>query len=139
MKLFCVPSYICAKKHSVLPLPLCIIPAFCLSRHVYCVIVIVIVIVLSSCGIFVQALEPASLAVQQLVRAAVLDELTLVHDYDLVEVEDGVELVRDGDEGVVGESGAKEALDVGVACSIETKALLLVLSIEQGMCGELTC
>ena len=72
-------------------------------------------------------------------RAAVLDELTLVHDYDLVEVEDGVELVRDGDEGVVGESGAKEALDVGVACSIETKALLLVLSIEQGMCGELTC
>ena len=54
-------------------------------------------------------------------RAAVLDELALVHDDDLVKIEDGVELVRDSDEGVVWEAGAKKALDMGVACSIETK------------------
>jgi len=55
------------------------------------------------------------------VRAAVLDELALVHDDDLVEVEDGVEFVRDGNECVVWEAGAKKALNMGVACSIETK------------------
>ena len=94
----------------------------CLSRHgVYRVIVIVVLYVSSSCGILVEALEPASLAVQQLVRAAVLDELALVHDDNLVEVEYGVEFVRDGNEGVVWEAGAKKALDMGVACSIETK------------------
>ena len=60
-------------------------------------------------------------------RTTVLNELTLVHDDDLVEVEYCIELVGDGDEGVMWESGAKEALDMGVACSIETESSLLAI------------
>jgi hypothetical protein len=59
------------------------------------------------------------------VRAAILDELAFVHDDDLVKVEDCVQLVSDGNESVVWESGAKEALDVGVASSIKTEKLLV--------------
>jgi hypothetical protein len=69
------------------------------------------------------------LAVQQLVRAAIFDKLALIHDYDFVKVQDGVELVRDSDEGVVWESGAEEALDMGIACSIKTRAVLLASGI----------
>jgi hypothetical protein len=63
------------------------------------------------------------------VRTTVLNELTLVHDDDLVEVEYCIELVGDGDEGVMWESGAEEALDMGVTCSIETKRSLLAIDL----------
>lgn len=62
-------------------------------------------------------------------RTTVLNELTLVHDDDLVEVEYCIELVGDSDEGVMWESGAEEALDMGVTCSIETKRSLLVIDL----------
>jgi hypothetical protein len=60
-------------------------------------------------------------------RTTVLDELSLIHDDDLVKVKDCIELVGYGDEGVVCESGAKEALDMGVARSVETRGLSLVI------------
>jgi hypothetical protein len=68
----------------------------------------------------IQTLEPTSLALEQLVRATVFYQLAFVHDDDFVEVEDGVEFVGDGYEGVVWEFGAQEALDVGVCCCVET-------------------
>jgi hypothetical protein len=37
--------------------------------------------------------------------------------------------VGDGDEGVMWESGAEEALDMGVTCSIETKRSLLAIDL----------
>ena len=62
-------------------------------------------------------------------RTTVLHELTLVHDDDLVKVKYCVEFVGDGDKGMVWEPGTKEALDMGVTCSIETKRSLLVIDL----------
>jgi hypothetical protein len=64
--------------------------------------------------ILIQGFEPAALRLEQLVRLADLNQLALLHDDDLVEVEDGVELVRDGDDGVGCEARAEQALDVGI-------------------------
>lgn len=50
--------------------------------------------------VLIQALEPAALLFHKLVRLAVLHERALVHDDDFVEVEDSIEFVRDGDDGV---------------------------------------
>jgi hypothetical protein len=63
-------------------------------------VVIGIVHALSSRAVLIQRLEPAVLYFEERVRLAVLDESTVVHDDDFVEVEDCVELVRDCDDGV---------------------------------------
>ena len=60
-------------------------------------------------------------------RTTVLHELTLVHDDDLVKVKYCVEFVGDGDKGMVWEPGTKEALDMGVACSVKTEEWLLAI------------
>ena len=53
-------------------------------------------------------------------RRPVLDKLALVHHNDFVEVEDGVELVRNSDERVVREFVAEQLLDVRVCGVVET-------------------
>lgn len=70
-------------------------------------------------AILIQRLEPTALALEKLIRLAVLDELALLHDDHLVEVKDGVELVGDGDDGVGGEAGAEHFLDVCVGGGVE--------------------
>lgn len=84
---------------------------------------------LSTCStmthILIQALEPATLLLQQLIWLTVLDETTLVHDDDFVEVEDGFELMCDSDDGVGWEFLAQESLDLGVGLGVETVSSLV--------------
>ncbi len=47
-------------------------------------------------------------------RAVILDQRAVVEDGDLVEIDDGLEFVRHGDDGVLGEFLADDALDEGV-------------------------
>lgn len=62
----------------------------------------------------VQLAEARVLAREQGVRAVELAQLPVVQHGDLVEVDDGLELVRHGDDGVPGELLADDALDEGV-------------------------
>jgi hypothetical protein len=50
---------------------------------------------------------------EKTVRLPILHKLTLVHDNDLVEIKDSVELVGDGDDGMRCESGTEQSLDNG--------------------------
>lgn len=84
-----------------------------------------IVGVFSHADFLVQALEPAAMAIQELVRSAVFDKLTLVHDDDLIKVKNGFEFVSNGDEGMVGELGAEQALDVSICCCVEAGVSLV--------------
>jgi hypothetical protein len=93
-----------------------LIPPYVLLRHYLQPIIRVRI----TSDVFVQTLEPATLALEELVRRTVLDELALVHHDDFVEVEDRVELMGNRYEGVVGELGAEELLDVRVRCMVET-------------------
>jgi DNA-binding GntR family transcriptional regulator len=70
--------------------------------------------------VLVKALEIATLLLQELVWLAILDQRTLLHNDDLVEVENSVELVRDGDDSMCSELLAQEALNDGVRLRIET-------------------
>lgn len=60
--------------------------------------------------IFVQTLEPTTLLLQQSMRPTVLNQRTLIHDDDFVEVENRVQSVGDGDDGVGSELLTEEAL-----------------------------
>jgi hypothetical protein len=70
-------------------------------------------------NLLIQTLEPTTLALEQFVWRTVFYQLTFVHDDYFVVVEDGVEFVGDGYEGVVGKFGAEEALDVRICCCVE--------------------
>ena len=83
-------------------------------------------------NILIQTLEPAPLLLQQLMRLAVLDQRALLHDDDLVEVQNRVEFVRDGDDGVGCEFLAQEALDLGVGLGVEAVSYGLVMRGEGG-------
>lgn len=54
----------------------------------------------------------------------ILDQGPLVHDDDLIEVENRVETMRDGDDGVGRELAAEEALDESVRGGIQANDAL---------------
>ena len=53
-------------------------------------------------------------------RVVKLLEDAIVQHSDLVEVEDGLEFVRDGNNGVFGEPTADDALDELIGCFVHT-------------------
>lgn len=67
----------------------------------------------------IQRLEPATLAFKQLIRLAVFDKLTLVHDDNLVKVKNSVKLMCNSKDSVRGELGSEQALNMGVRCLIQ--------------------
>jgi hypothetical protein len=71
-------------------------------------------------AIIIQLAKPTSLIFEQGIRLAILHQLAMVHDDHLVEIENRVELMRDGDDGVGRELGAQEALDVFVGVGVQT-------------------
>lgn len=80
----------------------------------------------------VQLPEPAVLASEQGVGAVVLRQHAVVEHGHLVEVDDGLELVRDGDDGVLGEFLADDALDESVGCVVDAVGCVSVGGNEWG-------
>ena len=70
--------------------------------------------------------------------APVFDQLTLVHDDDLVKVKYGIELVRDRDKGMMREGRAKEALDMSIRRRVKARGVLLATHAFLKMGGNKT-
>lgn len=70
--------------------------------------------------VFIQALKPAALLFKQAMWLAVLDQRTLVHHDNFVKVEDGVESVCDGNNGMGREPLAEQTLYNEIGCGVKT-------------------
>jgi hypothetical protein len=76
-----------------------------------------------------------ALLLEKAVRLPILHKLTLIHDNNLVEIKDSVELVGDSDDGMRCESGTEQSLDNGFRIIIKARQIN-TLEIEFNCCTE---
>ena len=76
-------------------------------------------------SIFAHPVEHGRLVGQQVLGRIELDLLSLSQDQDLGVVEDGVEPVRDGDDGALGELGLDGRLDQRVSLEVHGRGRLI--------------
>jgi hypothetical protein len=75
--------------------------------------------------IFVQALEPATLLLQEAMWLTILNKRTLVHDDNLVEIEDSIKSMRHGDDCMARKLLTQKTLNNRIRSSIETNHKLV--------------